>query len=76
VRARVRTVGVEEHHFVVERGEPDTHDTVLSMAPQGSLRGGPDAQSDVYITDVGGSRSQVGKSYSFVMTKIDADYEQ
>ncbi|KAH6905158.1 heterotrimeric GTP-binding alpha subunit [Coprinopsis sp. MPI-PUGE-AT-0042] len=38
VRARVRTVGVEEHHFVIERG--------------------PDAHSDVYITDVGGSRSQ------------------
>ncbi|KAJ2920508.1 hypothetical protein H1R20_g16585, partial [Candolleomyces eurysporus] len=38
VRARIRTVGVEEHHFVVERGV--------------------DTNSDVYITDVGGSRSQ------------------
>ncbi|KAG2002422.1 guanine nucleotide-binding protein alpha subunit [Coprinopsis cinerea AmutBmut pab1-1] len=38
IRARIRTVGVEEHHFVVEKG--------------------PDMNSDVYITDVGGSRSQ------------------
>ncbi|TFK22540.1 G-alpha-domain-containing protein [Coprinopsis marcescibilis] len=38
IRARIRTVGVEEHHFVVEKGV--------------------DANSDVYITDVGGSRSQ------------------
>lgn len=39
IRARLRTIGVEEHHFVVEKGG--------------------DAGSDVYITDVGGSRSQV-----------------
>ncbi|KXN83173.1 Guanine nucleotide-binding protein alpha-4 subunit [Leucoagaricus sp. SymC.cos] len=38
IRARLRTVGVEEHHFVVEKGG--------------------DSGSDVYITDVGGSRSQ------------------
>ncbi|KIJ97471.1 hypothetical protein K443DRAFT_681491 [Laccaria amethystina LaAM-08-1] len=38
IRARIRTVGVEEHHFLVERGV--------------------DANSDFYITDVGGTRSQ------------------
>ncbi|KAJ3565920.1 hypothetical protein NP233_g7332 [Leucocoprinus birnbaumii] len=38
IRARLRTVGVEEHHFTVEKGG--------------------DTGSDVYITDVGGSRSQ------------------
>ncbi|KAF9002158.1 heterotrimeric GTP-binding alpha subunit [Cyathus striatus] len=38
IRARIRTVGVEEHHFIVEKGQ--------------------DANSDFYITDVGGSRSQ------------------
>ncbi|TFK38591.1 heterotrimeric GTP-binding alpha subunit [Crucibulum laeve] len=38
IRARIRTVGIEEHHFVVEKGA--------------------DANSDVFITDVGGSRSQ------------------
>ncbi|KAF8641736.1 hypothetical protein AX16_009813 [Volvariella volvacea WC 439] len=37
VRARVRTLGVEEHHLVIEKGI--------------------DAGADVYITDVGGSRS-------------------
>lgn len=42
IRARLRTVGVEEHHFIVEKGG--------------------DAGSDVYITDVGGSRSQVSNS--------------
>lgn len=38
IRARLQTVSVEEHHFVVEKGG---------------------VNSDVYITDVGGSRSQV-----------------
>ncbi|TEB26394.1 P-loop containing nucleoside triphosphate hydrolase protein [Coprinellus micaceus] len=38
VRARIRTVGVEEHHFVFEKGA--------------------ESNADVYITDVGGSRSQ------------------
>ncbi|KAF9448736.1 heterotrimeric GTP-binding alpha subunit [Macrolepiota fuliginosa MF-IS2] len=38
IRARLRTIGVEEHQFVVEKGG--------------------DAGSDVFITDVGGSRSQ------------------
>lgn len=38
IRARLRTVGVEEHHFIVEKGG--------------------DTGSDVFITDVGGSRSQ------------------
>ncbi|KAF5350090.1 hypothetical protein D9756_009254 [Leucocoprinus leucothites] len=38
IRARLRTVGVEEHQFVVEKGG--------------------DVGSDVFITDVGGSRSQ------------------
>ncbi|GLB42578.1 putative G protein alpha subunit [Lyophyllum shimeji] len=38
MRARVRTLGVEEHYFVIEKGL--------------------DVGSEVYITDVGGSRSQ------------------
>ncbi|KAG5635222.1 hypothetical protein H0H81_012000 [Sphagnurus paluster] len=38
MRARLRTLGVEEHHFVIEKGL--------------------DVGSEVYITDVGGSRSQ------------------
>ncbi|KAG6840155.1 hypothetical protein C0991_008560 [Blastosporella zonata] len=38
MRARVRTLGVEEHHFIIERGL--------------------DVGSEVFITDVGGSRSQ------------------
>lgn len=39
IRARLRTVGVEEHQFMVEKGA--------------------DSGSDVFITDVGGCRSQV-----------------
>ncbi|KAF8063178.1 G-protein alpha subunit [Lyophyllum atratum] len=38
MRARVRTLGVEEHYFIIEKGL--------------------DIGSEVYITDVGGSRSQ------------------
>ncbi|KAF8881690.1 heterotrimeric GTP-binding alpha subunit [Gymnopilus junonius] len=39
IRARIRTMGVEESHFVLERA-------------------GPGMNTDFYITDVGGSRSQ------------------
>ncbi|PPQ67438.1 hypothetical protein CVT26_007232 [Gymnopilus dilepis] len=39
IRARIRTMGVEESHFMVERA-------------------GPGINTDFYITDVGGSRSQ------------------
>ncbi|KAG6856064.1 hypothetical protein H0H87_007720 [Tephrocybe sp. NHM501043] len=38
MRARIRTLGAEEHHFIIEKGL--------------------DVGSEVYITDVGGSRSQ------------------
>ncbi|KAF5376414.1 hypothetical protein D9615_008585 [Tricholomella constricta] len=38
MRARIRTLGVEEHYFIIEKGL--------------------DVGSEVYITDVGGSRSQ------------------
>jgi hypothetical protein len=41
IRARLRTIGVEEHHFAVEK-----------------------TGDEVYITDVGGSRSQVSQDPS------------
>ncbi|TFK72297.1 heterotrimeric GTP-binding alpha subunit [Pluteus cervinus] len=40
VRARVRTMGAEEHQLTIEKGEQ-----------------GLDSGSDIYVTDVGGSRS-------------------
>ncbi|KDR71584.1 hypothetical protein GALMADRAFT_75076 [Galerina marginata CBS 339.88] len=42
IRARIRTMGVEEHHFVVEKG----------------MLSGPGINPDFYIADVGGARSQ------------------
>jgi len=47
IRARLQTIGVEEHHFVVQKGG---------------------ANSDVYITDVGGSRSQVCSTDFFFLS--------
>jgi len=56
IRARVRTIGVEEHHFVVEKGAEPSHTLPPALAKPLAL--GADAHSDVYITDVGGSRGQ------------------
>ncbi|RDB21671.1 Guanine nucleotide-binding protein alpha-2 subunit [Hypsizygus marmoreus] len=45
MRARIRSLGVEEHHFIVEKG--------LGVG------------SDIYVTDVGGRRSQRPKWISY-----------
>jgi hypothetical protein len=34
MRARVRTLGVEEHHFVIEKGKPSTFSGATRMLTQ------------------------------------------
>lgn len=55
IRARVRTLGIEEHHLIIEKGQ-------FSFACHGiqsDKDSGVDAGAEVYITDVGGSRNMV-----------------
>jgi hypothetical protein len=57
MKARVRTLGVEEHHFVVERGTSiRSHVLHFLTVVVGVALG-----SEFYITDAGGSRSQVNQ---------------
>lgn len=62
IRARIRTTGVDEHNFVVEKG------SYMNTIPQVSTNSlffyffnvtGGDANTEFFIADVGGSRNQV-----------------
>ena len=56
MRARLKTVGVEEYHFVMENCSPSFHRYVTSFANPSPA---PKGNGDWYIYDVGGSRSLV-----------------
>jgi hypothetical protein len=56
IKARIRTMGVEEYRFVMEKGSHP-----LSSLNRRPIDGSPgqDANVEYYITDVGGGRHQV-----------------
>ena len=56
MRARVRTLGIEEHHFVIEKGKRRFQQDVAYVRRH---RLGLDAGMDLYVTDAGGTRSLV-----------------
>jgi hypothetical protein len=56
MRARLKTVGVEEYHFVMESGLSTLVATYLSFPDPPTA---PEGNGDWYIYDVGGSRSLV-----------------
>jgi len=56
IKARIRTLGVEEHQFVVEKGPPPLY---LLNGSHIDFFPGKDANVEYYITDVGGARHQV-----------------
>jgi hypothetical protein len=56
IKARIRTMGVEEHRFVVEKGAHPLY--FLNRSPI-DFPPGQDANVEYYITDVGGGRHQV-----------------
>jgi len=56
IKARIRTMGVEEHRFVMEKGSHPL--SLLNRRPIDSSPG-QDANVEYYITDVGGGRHQV-----------------
>ena len=59
MRARVRTLGVEEHHFVIEKGKSYSCKCCTRFIDAAT---GLDVGTDVYVTDVGGARSIVSSS--------------
>lgn len=69
MKARLKTVGVEEYHFVMENGVFDLATTEILLA---NLCPAPEGGGDWYIYDVGGSRSLVSaiKSASVYFSRI------
>jgi len=58
MKARLKTVGVEEYHFVMENCPPHFTTTRTSL-PNPSPSVAPKGSGDWYIYDVGGSRCLV-----------------
>ena len=56
IKARIRTMGIEEHRFVVEKGSRPVY--LLNRRPIDTSPG-QDVNVEYYITDVGGGRHQV-----------------
>lgn len=65
MKARLKTVGVEEYHFVMENGP---HPPCCYQPPPADLPPAAKGNGDWYIYDVGGSRSLVSPIASVLVS--------